>query len=218
MLLVKEEMCVYAEVGASFCRALSVRFLKIPVQSYCKKVWIFSLTEMGIGSKPKIISAMSFPSHFILLGPWSAFAWFLFLSRKIQSSLMGELNLGNLTPLHYSSFSSKPLKWPLVHTKINYYVMVHAVVVESVHLHMLSINIAWCLLKEMWAHTQIVLERKSSENEVCVELSCNFWFDLFRRVPSWDFVVFSLLRTSSSLFVNTSKIFATHYPVYCFPH
>lgn len=217
MLLVKEEMCVYSKVGASFCRALSVRFLKIPVQSYWKKGWIFSLTDMGIGSKSKIISAMSFPSHFILLGLWSAFAWFLFLSRKIQSSLVGELNLGNLTPLHYS-FRNKPLKWPLVHKKINYCVVVHAVVVDSVYLHMLSINIAWCLLKEIWAHTQIVLEREPSEDKVCVWLSWNFRFDLFRQVPSWDFVVLSLLRASSSLFVNTSKIFAMHYPVYCFPH
>lgn len=66
-------------------------------------------------------------------------------------------------------------------------------------LDMLSINIAGCLVKEIGAHTQILLERNSNEDKVCVYLSWNSWFDFFHRVPSWDFVVFSLLRTSSSL-------------------
>lgn len=192
--------------------------LKSPSKATGRKYEYFHWLKWALDQNQRLFQRWVFHHTLSCWAHGVAFAWFLFLSRKIQSRLMGELNLGILTPLHYSSFSSKPLKWPLVHMKINYCVMVHAVVVDSVYLHMLSINIAWCLLKEMWAHTQIVLERKSSEDEVCVELSCNFWFDLFRQVPSWDFVVFSLLRTSSSLFVNTSKIFAMHYPVYCFPH
>lgn len=149
-----------------------------------------------IGSKSEITAEMGFPSHFISLGPWSALAWFLFLSRKIQIEFW-QLNFLPLFIIQWQAFKMTPGT-----KKINYYVIFHAVVVDSVCLHMLSINIAGCFLKEIWAHTQVLLEGKSWEDKVCVYLSCSSCFDLFHRVPSWDFLVFSLLRTSSSLFVN----------------
>lgn len=68
--------------------------------------------------------------------------------------------------------------------KINYYVIFHAVVVDSVCLHMLAINIAGCLLKEIWGCTQMLLERKPRQGKVYVYLSCDSWFHLLHRAPS----------------------------------
>lgn len=142
-----------------------------------------------------------------LVGPMECICLISFLQQENTKQPHGgieswQLNFPSLFIIQWQSFKMTPGT-----QKINYHVIFHAVVVHSVCLHVLSINTAGCSVKEMWAHTQVLLETKSRGDKVCVYLSCNSCFDLFHRVPSWDLLVFSLWRTSSSLFVNECKIF-----------
>lgn len=102
-----------------------------------------------------------------------------------------QLNFPPLFIIQWQSFKMTPGT-----QKMNDCVTSHAVVVDSVCLHLLSINIAGCLLKEIWAHAQILLDRK------CVYLSCNSWFDLSHLSSQ---LRFSGFLTSENFFLPLCK-------------